>query len=107
MKNEMPDLKNCPFCGGNAQKLSDYSAGVNSPYVRCDHCHARLPEYGGDWNTRHYPELEPIREALEACSGVINVCFEPLCSMGPDYDPEVANAGAKALKALKILNSLK
>lgn len=72
------ELKNCPFCGGNAKI---YLVTENERYARCTECGVRqLPYYKipenqiiADWNTRVEPELtsSEIYTILQMINGAL------------------------------------
>lgn len=101
-KNEMPELKNCPFCGGKPELRVNNFDHYQTGWIECPNCSVKTKDHGGKeltiaaWNTRHYPELEPIREALEACAKN-NYGFQAI----PNEVTTIAR------KALEILNRLK
>jgi len=58
----MKDLKECPFCGGEAKKGTHYSpAGYEIKFIACTRCHCQTKEYdiftenkvlAEEWNKR-------------------------------------------------------
>lgn len=71
----MPELKNCPFCGGNAF-TTEYTYNLNPGrvlvhFVECNKCHAQTFEYDTEeeaieaWNKRaESEELKFTREFI-------------------------------------------
>ena len=66
--NKTPELKPCPFCGGEA-KIKRVTGSINYRYVKCSSCGARTKEWFGvdvavkTWDTRVYqPEVQAAIE---------------------------------------------
>lgn len=63
MKNsESPELKPCPFCGGEAEKVSRFMMGYIGDGVKCKRCFSETPKHLVEqdaisrWNRRILPE---------------------------------------------------
>lgn len=92
------ELKNCPFCGGEAdlieQKHREYPSTY---YVRCKSCHCKSLERIGTgivieaWNTRK--PIDNIVEQLdEANEGVCPYCG---CDLNSEDVMKIVEAGGK------------
>lgn len=77
MTNDAIDLKDCPFCGGEAE-IERYGTPRMSTIYACQDCGCRLETgeewgHGRQWNTRAAPQITPevrfrmVHAAVAAC----------------------------------------
>ena len=56
----MRELRECPFCGGEARLMCDFECGVESKTVKCIKCGAKVN------NFFKYNEERSTKEAVDA-----------------------------------------
>ncbi len=64
-----PEIKPCPFCGGEARNWkTDLGPPYQTSFVRCTKCRAEIGRCDLDaeiyWNTRATPEATSLKQAL-------------------------------------------
>ncbi len=107
MTNDAIDLKDCPFCGGEAE-IEQYGTPRMSTIYACQDCGCRLETgeewgHGRQWNTRAAPQITP--EVRERMIDVIQDAIEKRRATGKDTLP-VTLAVIAADAVLTILNSI-
>jgi len=104
-----PELKPCPFCGGEGKYIIGAMEGRYTWHVTCTKCHATCGykldrsqyDAGKDWNTRYAvnhenssgadmePKREPVYPTFHSSPPDYDTNLDPIC-----HEPEFEDVGA-------------
>lgn len=98
----MSELKPCPFCGGESERIEDHFLLPTNKIIACSKCKVRTKPYSSwekaieTWNTRTQPNPPLTLEELRGMGGKPVWCEIP--SDNPQYGIVIAKHECVSLK---------